>query len=141
MCKCFCLYLRRLALAFASASCPLLRSSANSNQDTFAYAIDVRVSLTHNIWLAPLGPRRATNFERNVSERARKDAKNKQWNEKKWEEKYKKFVYVSKIILKIAQLVFGGKFISWHISSVAQSRFSFELLKFCSIFSLFFILS
>lgn len=57
---CVCLYLRRLALAFASASCPSLHSSANSNLDTFACAIDVRVSLTHNIWLAPHGPRRAT---------------------------------------------------------------------------------
>src|SRR5690349_17775273 len=59
-CEFVCLYLRRLVLAFASASCPSLHSSANSNLDTFACAIDVRVSLTHNIWLAPHGPRRAT---------------------------------------------------------------------------------
>lgn len=63
VCKiCVCLYLRRLALAFASASCPSLHSSANSNLDTFAYAIDVRVSLTHNIWLAPHGPMHATDI-------------------------------------------------------------------------------
>jgi hypothetical protein len=37
-----------------------LHSFANSNPGTFACAIDVRVSLTHNISLAPLDPVRAT---------------------------------------------------------------------------------
>lgn len=54
------MYLHQWALAFVSASCRVLHSFANSNPDTFACAIDVRVSLTHNISLAPLDPMRAT---------------------------------------------------------------------------------
>jgi hypothetical protein len=53
-------YLHHWALAFVSASCRVLHSFANSNPGTFACAIDVRVSLTHNISLAPLDPVRAT---------------------------------------------------------------------------------
>lgn len=60
-CQCvFRLYLRRSCLAFVSASCLWWRWCASSNRDTFACAVGVRVSLTHSIWLAPLGPVRAT---------------------------------------------------------------------------------
>lgn len=57
--KCL-VYLHQRALAFVSASYHALHSFASSNLDTFACAIDVRVSLTHNILLAPLDPKRAT---------------------------------------------------------------------------------
>lgn len=42
-------HLRRLDLVFFSSSCHVLYLLANSNQDTFAYVIVFRVSLTRNI--------------------------------------------------------------------------------------------